>query len=74
MRLRASVGLMVETSLYGSSLVGVPPVVQIVGEIRQEVRLLFSSRGRGCGGWVGSIDVLAHLDPPLDFFVMDRVL
>jgi len=74
MRLRASVGLMVETSLYVSSIVGVPPVVQIVGGIRQEVRLLFSSRGRGWGGWVGSIDVLAHLDAPLDFFVMDRVL
>ena len=32
----------------------------------EEVRLLFSSRGRGCGGWAGSIDVLAHLEHPLD--------
>jgi len=47
--------------------------VRIVGEIRQEVRLLFSSRGRGCGGWAGSIDVLAHLDLPLDFSVIDGV-
>ena len=71
MRLRASVGLMIETSLYGSSLVGVPPVLHNGREIRQEVRLLFSSRGRGCGGWAGSIDVLAHLGTPLDKTPLD---
>jgi hypothetical protein len=43
----------------------VPPVERSVGEILQEVRLLFSSRGRGWGAGAGMNDVLAHLEPPL---------
>jgi acetylornithine deacetylase/succinyl-diaminopimelate desuccinylase-like protein len=40
--------------------------VRVVGEILQEVRLLFSSVGRGRGAGAGMNDVLAHLDRPLD--------
>ena len=38
-----------------------PPVVRVVGEVLQGVRLLFSSVGRGWGAGAGINDVLAHL-------------
>ena len=50
-----------------------PPVVRVVGAILQEVRLLFSSVGRGRGVGVGVNDVLAHAPTPLDFTVIDGV-
>jgi hypothetical protein len=40
--------------------------VRVVGEILQEVRLLFSSVGRGWATGAGVNDVLAHLPAPLD--------
>ena len=42
-----------------------PSVVRVVGAVLQEVRLLFSSVGRGRGAGVGVNDVLAHLPNPL---------
>ena len=50
-----------------------PPVVRVAQEILQEVRLLFSSVGRGRGVGVGVNDVLAHLPTPLDFTVINGV-
>ena len=41
-------------------------VVRVVGEILREVRLLFSSVGRGWAAGVGVNDVLAHAPETLD--------